>query len=212
MIYGRRQGRKLSPSRKNFLQDVLPKFQIHVQEGEPFPLEGAGEVWMEIGFGTGDHLLLQATHHPDVLMLGCEPFVNGVGSLLGKMEEAGTQNIRIFMEDAKILLRALPDESLGKIFLLFPDPWPKKGHHKRRFVSQETLALLWKKLKVGRTLLMATDHPGYKDWIQDHLKSFSGFQKIWEGAGPPDLWITTRFQQKAKQEGREAWFVEVRKG
>jgi tRNA (guanine-N7-)-methyltransferase len=211
MIYGRRQGRKLSPSRKSLLQDLLPKFQIQVEEGKPYPLESASDVWMEIGFGTGDHLMLQASRYPNVLMIGCEPFVNGVGSLLGKMAEADTQNIRIFMEDAKILLRALPDESLGKIFLLFPDPWPKKGHHKRRFVSLETLALLWKKLKVEGTLLIATDHPSYKEWIQENLENFSGFERIWEDAGPPKLWVTTRFQEKATKEGREAWFVELQK-
>jgi tRNA (guanine-N7-)-methyltransferase len=190
---------------------MLPKFQIHLEEGKPYFLEPASEVWMEIGFGTGDHLMLQATHHPHVLLLGCEPFVNGVGSLLGKMADAGTQNIRIFADDARILLQGLPDESLGKIFLLFPDPWPKKGHHKRRFLSLETLQLLWRKLKVGGKLLMATDHPGYKEWIQEHLENFSGFKQVWEGAGLPELWVTTRFQEKAKKEGREAWFVEVQK-
>lgn len=211
MIYGRRQGRKLSPSRKNLLNDVLPKFQIYVEEGKPFLLEAAPDVWMEIGFGTGDHLMLQAIQHPNILMLGCEPFVNGVGSLLGKMAEAGTENIRIFADDARILLNALPDGSLGKIFLLFPDPWPKERHHKRRFVSQGNFRLLWKKLRVGGTLLMATDHSGYKEWIQEHLKNFPEFEKVWEGAGPPNLWVTTRFQEKAKKEGREAWFVELQK-
>ncbi len=211
MIYGRRQGRKLSPSRKSLLQDVLPKFQIQVEEGKPYLPEPAADVWMEIGFGTGDHLMLQAETYPNILMIGCEPFVNGVGSLLGKMAEADTQNIRIFSDDARVLLNALPDESLGKVFLLFPDPWPKKGHHKRRFVSQKALSLLWKKLKVGGTLLMATDHPGYKEWIQEHLENFSGFEMVWEGAGPPELWVMTRFQEKAAHEGRAAWFVELKK-
>lgn len=212
MFYGRRQGRALKKNKKVLLEDLLPQFQMTIDEGVATcrsSLEGYKEAWLEIGFGTGDHLAHVAEKYPDVLMIGCEPFINGVGSFLGSIEEKNLTNARIFMEEAQSLLQAMPPHYFSKIFLLFPDPWPKKRHHKRRFVTLDNLSLLAKVLKKGGEFLFATDHQEYRLWALEIFSQSKKFQILSVGYEPPVDWVTTRFQQKGAQEGRPAYFVRL---
>ncbi len=214
MLYGRRIGRRLTDNQKDRLDKFLSDFEIR-WEGDHFFLpeewKAYSDTQMEIGFGTADHLVLQAEHHPTTLFLGCEPFLNGVAALALKVDEKKLKNIRVFKDDAAILLRALPDAFLSKIFLLFPDPWPKKRHHKRRFVSSENLDLLASKLGPKGSLLIATDHTDYGAWIKDHLTRHPAFHIITETETAPALWHTTRFQEKAHTKGQKATFFLVEK-
>lgn len=169
------------------------------------------EVWLEIGFGGGEHLAAQARAHPDIGLLGVEPFVNGVAKLLSVIEAEGLANIRVFTDDARLLLAALPDGCLGRIFVLFPDPWPKKRHHKRRIVNRATVAEFARLLRPGGELRLATDDPGYARWMLDaclaepRLEWLARRAADWKErpADPPP----TRYEQKALAAGRHpVWF------
>lgn len=211
--YGRRLGRKLRTKKQNLLNTLLPKVAVRVEEDGVHGLnpESYKACFLEIGFGTGDHLALQARENPDVLMVGCEPFVNGVANLLEMMEQESLSNIRIYPGNALVFLRAILDQSLDHIFLLFPDPWPKKGHHKRRFVRRETLSLLAQKLSPKGRLLIATDHEDYFEWICekafDHpdLEFLNPNPETWQTF--PDTWTQTRFQKKAEDADRIPRFL-----
>lgn len=212
MFYGRRQGRTIKNNKKVLLEEILPQFQITLDQGAvkcSSSLEGYKEVWLEIGFGTGDHLAHIASKYPDILMIGCEPFVNGVASFLGMAAEKKITNARIFMDEAQLLLQIMPPHYFSKIFLLFPDPWPKKRHHKRRFVTLENLSLLAKVLKKGGEFLFATDHVEYREWALDILGQSKDFQILSQGVETPVDWVTTRFQEKGLHEGRPAYFVKL---
>ncbi|MBF0562853.1 MAG: tRNA (guanosine(46)-N7)-methyltransferase TrmB, partial [Alphaproteobacteria bacterium] len=146
--FGRRKGKKLRPGRSALLETLLPRLAI------PRPAAGVGldpwalfpeplrAIWLEVGFGGGEHLAAQAGAHPDVGLIGCEVFVNGIASLLRHLDVDGLENVRVFPDDARLLLPALPERSLERIFVLFPDPWPKKRHAHRRFIGPATLDLL----------------------------------------------------------------------
>ena len=128
-----------------------------------------GEVWLEVGFGGGEHLAHQAKAHPDIGFIGCDPFVNGVANLLSLIESEGLTNIRIFDDDARKLFPALPDACLAKVFALYTDPWPKKRHHRRRFISDDTIETLVRLLADSGALRLASDHMGYVVWMLEHL-------------------------------------------
>lgn len=212
MFYGRRQGRAIKKNKKALLEGVLPQFQITLDQGTvkcSSSLGGYKEAWLEIGFGTGDHLAHVAEKYPDILMIGCEPFINGVASFLGGIEGKNVTNARIFMDEAQSLLQTMPLHYFSKIFLLFPDPWPKKRHHKRRFVTLENLALLANVLKKEGEFLFATDHLEYREWALDVFGRSKDFQILSAGMEAPVDWVTTRFQEKGLQEGRPAYFVRL---
>src|SRR3546814_141491 len=135
--YGRRQGRKLRPGRVALLDTLLPTLAVPLPDDPgrldwralfPRPVE---RLWLEIGFGAGEHLSWQAAHRRDVGLIGCEPFVNGITTLLRDIKEQGLDNVRVHAEDAREVIDALPEASVDRCFVLFPDPWPKKRHHKR---------------------------------------------------------------------------------
>jgi tRNA (guanine-N7-)-methyltransferase len=164
------------------------------------------EVWLEIGFGGAEHLLWQARANPRVGLIGCEPFADGVVKALSAIEGANLSNVRIHADDARPLLRWLPAASLARTFILFPDPWPKKRHHKRRLVSQATLAELARVMRRGAELRIATDVADYARailWVVNQQQSFR-----WTAAGPDDWrergvdWPPTRYEQKALLAGR----------
>lgn len=209
MIYGRRIGRRLKPAQKERLAQFLIETEV-TQEAASLEKLGVlassyDAVKMEIGFGTGDHLHKQAVQHPETLFIGCEPFLNGVAALQWKQQEEPTGNIRVFLEDALILLKALPDAFLDEIYLLFPDPWPKKRHQKRRFLQKETLRIMHEKLKKTGKILMATDHADYQEYIRELLSEMCDFQ--WkESKEFPEVWVPTRFQTKAELAGRSVSF------
>ncbi len=189
---------------------TLPPEGELLQPGTLFPAARDG-VWMEIGFGGGEHLAAQAAAHPDTGFIGCEPFMDGVAKLLARMEEQNLQNIRIFPEDARALLERLPDACLQKICILFPDPWPKQRHHKRRLINVAMLEQLARTLAQGAQLVLATDHEEYAQWMLLHLLADERF--YWTAETPEDFkqppqgWVVTRYQEKAAKEGRAPCFL-----
>ena len=200
--YGRRQGKKLRPGRERLMAELLPK--IKVEPGKPIADQFGPDtqsIWMEIGFGAGEHLAMQAAAHPNVGLIGCEPFVNGVAKLLSKIDENDIQNIRIHADDARDIFPDIADGGLGRIFILFPDPWPKTKHHKRRLVQPRLLDDLARLLEDGGELLFASDHMGYVRWTLAMVLKHPDFEWVCEGPedwrNPPDNWIKTRYEQKA---------------
>jgi tRNA (guanine-N7-)-methyltransferase len=168
------------------------------------------EVWVEIGFGGGEHLVWQAKAHPDVGLIGCEPFEDGVIKLVSAIEKEGLANVRVCPDDARPLLRLLPDASIGRIFILFPDPWPKKRHHKRRIVAPATLAEVARILRPGGELRIATDVAAYASAIL-HV-ALHNRELRWTARGPEDWrlrppdWPQTRYEAKAIAAGRRGYF------
>lgn len=220
-LYGRRRGRALRPGQQRLVDELLPRLRVHVPDGDapldPRTLFGAGvrDVWLEVGFGAGEHLAAQAAAHPDVGFVGCEPFVNGVASLLARIEREGLSNIRILDDDARPLIARLAEASLGRAFALFSDPWPKKRHAKRRFLARETLDLLAGPMKVGAELRFATDDPGYVVWALGEALGHPDF--AWTARVPAD-WRTrpadgfeTRYEAKARDAGRACVFLNFRR-
>ncbi len=209
---GRRRGRPLRAGRKALLATLLPRLQVTLTPAggslDPAALfgEAAETLWLEIGFGAGEHLAWQAARHPGVAFLGAEVFVNGIAGLLRKIEAAQLDNIRIYQGDGRDLLDVLPENSVDRAFLLFPDPWPKLRHHKRRIVQSAVLDRLAAVMKNGAELRMATDHHDYLRWMLQLATAHPAFR--WLASGPRDWrkrpadWPATRYEQKALGEGR----------
>lgn len=176
-VFGRRQGKKLRKHQAVLMERLLPRLAVpDPSDGQTLDPRGlfgdkiTQQVWLEIGFGGGEHLAALAKAHPHIGFIGCEPFINGVAKLLAEIDRQALPNIRIFNDDARLLLDALKPASLDRVFLLFPDPWPKKRHHKRRFVSPENLDLLAGALVDGGEFRVATDIGDYCRWTLDHLR------------------------------------------
>ena len=169
------------------------------------------EVWLEIGFGGGEHLVWQAEHNPGVGLIGCEPFEDGVGKVLSVIAAHRPNNIRLHMDDARPLLRWLPVASIARAFVLFPDPWPKKKHQKRRLVNGPLLAMLARVMKPGAQLRIGTDIADYARTIfmaiqaQDALAWTAATRTDWHIR--PDDWPETRYEQKARREGRPCCYL-----
>jgi tRNA (guanine-N7-)-methyltransferase len=218
-LYGRRLGRRLRPAKRAALERGLAELAL------PLPPEGAlldlrevfgvRPVWLEIGFGAGEHLLAQARANPEVAIIGCEPFLNGLASMLEAVEREGLGAIRVFADDARQLLRALPPASLARVFLLFPDPWPKARHAKRRFVQTAILDRLASLMCDGAELRIASDDPGYQLWALRHLLAHPDF--AWTAARAADWlerpadWPATRYEAKALAAGRQPIFLRFRR-
>ena len=222
-FYGRIKGKALNVAQDRYLDEDLPRLSVSGITREENPerdlldihqLAGGRPLWLEVGFGGGEHLVHQALHNPGVQFLGVEPYVNGVAMLLGKMRNAGVANIKLHMGDARNLMDVLPDGSVSKAFLLYPDPWPKMRHHRRRFVTQEHLIPLSKCLKPGAEFRVATD---IEDYVRQTLQEVprAGFE--WLAEGPEDWrapwgdWIATRYEQKAVREDRIPHYMTFRK-
>ncbi len=183
---------------------LLPQIRVDTAN----PLAGTeSRRWLEIGFGGGEHVAHQAALHPDISFIGAEPFVNGVAKLLALIEDANLSNIRIHDHDALVLLEALPDASFERIYLLYPDPWPKQRHNKRRFVSAETLAHFHRILQPEGQFLFASDIEDYVAWTRDHVAEHGGFREEGNPAEPYDDWIETRYEAKARREGRGSRYL-----
>lgn len=219
--FGRNRGRSLSGYQQGLVDNVLPQLAVncHPEQREGSALLSAmlrsaqhDRIALEIGFGGGEHLLAQATHRPDTLFIGCEPFINGVAKCLAGIDRQKLTNIRIHPRDARELVLALPDGCIREIFILFPDPWPKLRHHKRRLVSEETLAMLHRIHTPGGRLLIATDHVDYSEWILERLLTSPHYRWTAECATdfetPPPDWVQTKYQRKTTAEGREPVFME----
>ena len=169
------------------------------------------EIWLEVGFGAGEHLMAQAIAHPNHGMIGCEPFINGVARLVTECYDGGVANVRVFVDDARLLIDVLPAACLSRVFVLFPDPWPKRRHHKRRFISATGVVELARVLGDGGTLRVATDHPEFCRWTLFHVLSNSAF--AWTARGTDD-WCSrdestppTRYELKAAAAGRRPIYL-----
>lgn len=221
-IYGRRRGRPLRPGQRHLHETRLPQLAVTLPETgvlDPAALFGErpAAVWLEIGFGAGEHLAAQAASHPEIGFIGSEVFENGVARLVAEIARTGIGNIRIFPDDARALLDALAPDSLGRVFILFPDPWPKTRHHKRRLVSTATLDRLAVLMRRGAELRLATDDRDYLAWMLEHATGHPDFK--WKARGPADWrerpsdWPPTRYEEKARAAGRTPAFLRfVRRG
>lgn len=191
-LYGRRLGRPLRAARQSAVDAWLPRIGVTVPQApaslDPLSLFAppVTEAWLEVGFGAGEHLLAQAAAHPQAGLIGCEPFINGMAALLRAVDEAPARaaNIRVLMDDARPLIAALRDASIARAFVLFPDPWPKARHHKRRFVAKANLDQLARVLKDGAELRLATDDPGYLRWMLIEMTDHPAF--AWTARRPAD--------------------------
>jgi tRNA (guanine-N7-)-methyltransferase len=199
--FGRIKSRPIKPRQAALLETLLPTLRPPAGPFDPRTLmPGGTQVWLEIGFGGGEHMAAQAGRHPDALVLGCEPFVNGVASGLRHIDEAGLTNVRVHDGDARELMARLPDGSLDRIFVLFPDPWPKTRHHKRRIIQPETVAEFARLLKPGAPLRFASDVAHYVDWALEHIQASPHF--VWtaraaaDWRNPPADHVTTRYEEK----------------
>lgn len=168
----------------------------------PLPL------YLEIGFGGGEHLARMATLHKDVHFIGCEPYVNGISGLLKHIETNGTKNIHIYTDDVRELFATMPDASIERVYILYPDPWPKVRHHKRRLLQKPLLDMLARVMKPGAELRIATDWDDYATWILEQLLPHPAF--AWQASSaedwtkPWDEYAPTRYEEKAKREGRSS--------
>lgn len=219
LIYGRRQGRRLRPGRERLLAEKLPEVQIRLPENgrlDPTTLfDRARPLWLEIGFGGGEHLARQAGAHPEVGLIGCEPFIEGVAKLVSLVEAECLDNVRIVIDDARLLLDALPDRSLERIFVLFPDPWPKARHHKRRLINRVTAGEFARLLVPGGELRLATDDMSYARAMLLALLPESRLE--WQALRPRDWrerppdWPPTRYEEKAIGAGRAPVYLRFRR-
>ncbi|SLN19216.1 tRNA (guanine(46)-N(7))-methyltransferase TrmB [Oceanibacterium hippocampi] len=216
--FGRRRGKPLRPRPQRLVDALLPDLRIALGDAAPGSLDPMSlfparkrAIWLEIGFGGGEHLAGQAGRHPDCGLLGAEPFLNGVAKLLGAIDEAGLDNIRILDDDARMLLAALRPGSIERAFVLFPDPWPKSRHHRRRLVNRDTLDGLASALAPGAELRLATDHAEYGRWILWHLLDHPAFEWLPEGPGEwrrrPHDWYPTRYEEKALAGGASCLYL-----
>ncbi|MCE3254558.1 MAG: tRNA ((7)-)-methyltransferase [Rickettsiaceae bacterium] len=208
--FGRIKSRKLSDHKKHLFSDLLPNYQISEQSIAELK-NNQGKIYLEIGFGFGDFLFENAKNNPDILFIGCEPHINGVVNLLAKLEIEPLKNIRIFVGDNRLLLEQAVDKIFEKIYILFPDPWPKSKHHKRRLINTQFLELLHAKTTANAELIIATDADGYKEWImKEYLAS-----RLWnwevncaaDWKNFPADWVKTKYQKKAEIAGRENVFL-----
>lgn len=221
-FYGRTHGKGLRDAQKRYMADLeeIGLSGVRWEENPdraPLDLEAlfkGSPVWLEIGFGSGEHMIHQAWHNPDVGVIGAEPYVNGVATALGKRRKAGVLNLRIHAGDARDLMDVLPGQSIDKAFLLYPDPWPKKKHHRRRFVTPEHLRPLHAALKLGAELRIATDIPDYVRQTMEEVPK-AGFDWLAERASdwrePWADWLSTRYEQKALREGRTPHYMTFRR-
>jgi tRNA (guanine-N7-)-methyltransferase len=173
------------------------------------------QVWLEIGFGAGEHLVGQALTHPDVGCIGCEPYIPGVAALLTRVEKLGLEGVRVFPDDAGRLLSCLRDDSIDRVFLLFSDPWPKRRHHRRRFIRPDTVAELGRVLRPGGELLFATDDMDYARWTLALVTDSGALEwrarRPLDWRVPPAGWVQTRYQTKALARGARCVYLRFRR-
>jgi len=212
-LFGRRQGSPLSPRQQRLIDELLP--QVGIENSAVY--KDAGQLaelfcgkfsrfHLEIGFGGAEHLIWQAQRAQDVGFIGCEPFINGVVKLLTAIEEAKLENIRICDDDARDLLDRLPESSLEKAYVLFPDPWPKKRHHKRRFINQKSLNQLARVMIPGAHLCFASDIADYITWTKGHIADNQYFELV--DIEPMER-PRTRYEEKAARAGRASTYLTI---
>jgi len=214
-LYGRRKGHDLTPRRQALVENLLPELRPVIgTDGRvdlKGPVVGRDRLWLEIGFGGGEHLIWQAAHHPDVTVIGAEPYLNGVASLLANVDDEKLANVRIIDDDVRPFLEGLPQASLERIFVLFPDPWPKVRHHKRRIVNAWSVDRFADLLVDGGELRLGTDIMDYARWMMAAVWPHPSF--TWTARRPGDWrerphdWPGTRYEAKARKAGRVPVFM-----
>jgi tRNA (guanine-N7-)-methyltransferase len=223
-FFGRRKGHRLRPHQAALIEELLPRLAIDLAKPPDlttppdlaalFP-RAFDAVRLEIGFGGGEHLLEHARAVPRSAFIGCEPFVNGMAKILALIEATGVDNIRLYAGDAVDLLRWLPAGSLAGVDLLYADPWPKRRHWKRRFVQDDTVAMLARVLQPGASFRFASDIPDYVAWTLERLLRSSQFAWTAERADdwrlPWPGFSSTRYEAKAKREGRVPCYLVFRR-
>ncbi len=212
-LYGRSRGKTLRPGQERLLADILPRVEVApdgVGRRGLFPF-GPEEVWLEIGFGSGEHLIDQAKANPGVGFIGCEPFLNGVAAALAGIEREGLANVRLRRGDAQALVELAPDAFFSRVFVLYPDPWPKRRHRKRRVISDATVAALARVMRSGAELRFATDIDDYAGWTLRRLLDSPDFRwaatraENWRTHWPE--WRPTRYEAKARRAGRGSVYL-----
>ncbi len=214
--FGRTKSRSLSNNKKRLLVDLLPKYQIKeftdIISSKDFLLNFR-EIVLDIGFGLGDSLFKNAKDNPDTLFIGCEPYVNGIVNLLSSLQEEPLENLKIFVGDIRVFLQSTKNKVFNKIYILFPDPWPKFKHYKRRLINVDFLKLLHSKSTLGCQLMIATDDNNYKTWI---MAEYFG-SNVWKWLAKdkndwinfPSNWIRTKYQVKAEIAKKEIAFIDL---
>jgi len=214
--YGRIKSRPIKPRQAALVEELLPSLRPPEGPFDPRALmAGAQAAWLEIGFGGGEHMAAQAARAPQTLIVGCEPFLNGVASAVRHVAEQGLKNVRIHDGDARELVARLPDACLDRVFVLFPDPWPKARHHKRRIIQADMVAELARVLKVGGRLRFATDVAGYADWALEKIIASPHFdwtaQRADDWRAAPADHITTRYEEKRLGDCEPVFFDFIRR-
>ena len=206
-FYGRRKGKPLRRNHSELMEQLLPKVAVDLAQ----PLAGAGSrVWLEIGFGGGEHLAHQAALNPDVTVIGAEAFLNGVAKLLAEVDARQLSNVKVHYGDARALLEALPDNCLERVYLLYPDPWPKERQKKRRFVNAENLGDIARVLKPRAEFWFASDIEDYVQWTREHVTASKLFAEEGDASQPFENWTQTRYEAKARREGRGSAYLRYR--
>jgi tRNA (guanine-N7-)-methyltransferase len=219
-FFGRRKGHRLRPHHTDLMATLLPRLALALErpapdnlaELFPRPVDAAR---LEIGFGGGENLIAEASTHPALGFIGCEPFINGMAKILALIEAGAHDNVRLYAGDAIDLLAWLPEGSIVRVDLLYPDPWPKRRHWKRRFVQDRTVAQLARVLRPGGVFRFATDIADYAAWTLAHLMRSADF--VWTAERADDWrkpWAGfqgTRYEAKARREGRAPCYLEFRR-
>ncbi|WP_090520884.1 tRNA (guanine(46)-N(7))-methyltransferase TrmB [Paracoccus isoporae] len=219
-FYGRRHGKTLRPSQKDYLAEDLgplrPRGITPADNPDRTPIDPAEmfgracPVWLEIGFGGGEHMVHMAATYPEIGIVGCEPFINGVAMLVGKIKAAGVSNVSVHPGDARDMMDVLPDGAIARAFLNYPDPWPKTRHHRRRFVTPEHLLPLHRVMAAGAEFRVATDIPSYvRQTLEEVPKAGFVLDSLRAEAWPD--WPSTRYEQKALREGRCPTYLSFRR-
>lgn len=220
-VFGRRKGKRLSPFQQGLLETVLPSLSVpgvfppeHDERRPVDPVALFGRncpLWLEVGFGGGEHLVHQAQENPGVGIIGCEPYMNGVAMLLSRLEGSGLSNVRLHADDARDLIELLPDGSLERVFLLYPDPWPKKRHASRRFAGPENLKRLARVMPTGSVLRLATDIEQYVKHALAAVEASEFFEIVTpekpDWSVPWADWPGTRYEAKALKAGRRPHYL-----
>jgi len=220
-FYGRRRGKALRPGQRMHLETTLATLTLPRVNWEDNPdrvplaldkiFPDCTDLWLEIGFGGGEHLLHVSQSNDTTGIIGCEPFINGVAMVLPHLAQRGATRVRLHPGDARDLLDVVPDAAFGRVYLLYPDPWPKKKHHRRRFVNAENLAALARVMRPGSELRIATDIPDYVRHCLEEVMQSTAFD--WHAEGPADWrapwadWPGTRYERKALREGRAPHYL-----
>lgn len=214
-FYGRRKGKTLKTNRQAAYESIMPWAQIALPSTGTDPKTlfdfPVSDVWLEIGFGNGEQLIHQALNNPTIGFIGCEPFQNGVAALCRDMRDKNVKNIRIWQDDARLLMPLIKSKSIGRCFVLNSDPWPKTKHHKRRFIQKETLDELHRLLRTGSELRLSSDDPRLNAWQMEKPYFHGGYEWLANDASgwrerPADM-LGTRYQEKGATAGRATMFM-----